>query len=310
MHRFKRVVLKFFSSQGNLFRYSSSFCMLLGLLPGLIIVLRIFQNEILNNPKLVEFLYWYLPKELISPFIEYVLSKDYDTYLSLIISMGLSIYLASNAIYSFMLISKDDEGFDTYNILIRIKAIIMFISLIIGLILLAFINYFTRSIIVIEIGFFSLFYFFYRFLSFEKKQPESLPEHLEAGSLPIELIASLQAAIKENKEKNFIKEQQLTTYFIEEVNKINNVNVLYPNNKNRCPIVSLHLNNISSDEIMDRLFQEYKICSRGGIHCAPLLHQQLHTENCGLLRFSFSNNNTLDEVKIAIKALKQIMEDV
>ena len=148
------------------------------------------------------------------------------------------------------------------------------------------------------------------FLSFEKKQPESLPEHLEAGSLPIELIASLQAAIKENKEKNFIKEQQLTTYFIEEVNKINNVNVLYPNNKNRCPLVSLHLNNISSDEIMDRLFQEYKICSRGGIHCAPLLHQQLHTENCGLLRFSFSNNNTLDEVKIAIKALKQIMEDV
>ena len=169
MHRFKRVVLKFFSSQGNLFRYSSSFCMLLGLLPGLIIVLRIFQNEILNNPKLVEFLYWYLPKELISPFIEYVLSKDYDTYLSLIISMGLSIYLASNAIYSFMLISKDDEGFDTYNILIRIKAIIMFISLIIGLILLAFINYFTRSIIVIEIGFFLLFYFFYRFLSFEKR---------------------------------------------------------------------------------------------------------------------------------------------
>ena len=75
-------------------------------------------------------------------------------------------------------------------------------------------------------------------------------------------------------------------------------------------LFSLHLNNISSDEIMDRLFQEYKICSRGGIHCAPLLHQQLHTKNCGLLRFSFSNNNTLDEVKIAIEALKQIMEDV
>ena len=131
MHRFKRVVLKFFSSQGNLFRYSSSFCMLLGLLPGLIIVLRIFQNEILNNPKLVEFLYWYLPKELISPFIEYVLSKDYDTYLSLIISMGLSIYLASNAIYSFMLISKDDEGFDTYAILVRIKAIVVFVLLVI-----------------------------------------------------------------------------------------------------------------------------------------------------------------------------------
>ena len=87
MQRFKRVVLKFFSSQGNLFRYASSFCMLLGLLPSLIIVLSVFQNEVLNNPKLVEFLYWYLPKELISPFIEYVLSKHYDTYLSLISSL-------------------------------------------------------------------------------------------------------------------------------------------------------------------------------------------------------------------------------
>lgn len=169
MQRFKRVVLKFFSSQGNLFRYASSFCMLLGLLPSLIIVLSVFQNEVLNNPKLVEFLYWYLPKELISPFIEYVLSKHYDTYLSLIISMGLSIYLASNAIYSFMLISKDDEDFDTYNILIRIKAIIMFIALVMGLILLAFINYFTRSVIVVVGGFLVLFYFFYRFLSFEKR---------------------------------------------------------------------------------------------------------------------------------------------
>ena len=168
MQRFKRVVLKFFSSQGNLFRYASSFCMLLGLLPSLIIVLSVFQNEVLNNPKLVEFLYWYLPKELISPFIEYVLSKHYDTYLSLIISMGLSIYLASNAIYSFMLISKDDENFDTYNILIRIKAIIMFIALVMGLILLAFINYFTKSVIVVVVGFLVLFYFFYRFLSFEK----------------------------------------------------------------------------------------------------------------------------------------------
>ena len=57
MQRLKNVIKKFISPQGNLFRYSSSFCFLLALLPGLIIVLKIFQNEILNNPELINFLY-------------------------------------------------------------------------------------------------------------------------------------------------------------------------------------------------------------------------------------------------------------
>ena len=130
MQRLKNVIKKFISPQGNLFRYSSSFCFLLALLPGLIIVLKIFQNEILNNPELINFLYSYVPEKLLAPFIQYILSREYNTYLSMIISLSLSIYLASNACYSFMLISMNDEGFSTYGILIRIKAIFMFILLV------------------------------------------------------------------------------------------------------------------------------------------------------------------------------------
>lgn len=169
MSRLKRVIKKFISPQGNLFRYSSSFCVLLALLPGLIIVLKIFQNEILNNPELISFLYGYIPEILLKPFIEYILSREYNTYLSMVISLSLSIYLASNACYSFMLISMNDEGFTTYGILIRIKAIFMFILLIIGLIILAILNFFISGIIVIVVGLLVFFYLFYRILSFEKR---------------------------------------------------------------------------------------------------------------------------------------------
>ena len=174
MQRLKNVIKKFISPQGNLFRYSSSFCFLLALLPGLIIVLKIFQNEILNNPELINFLYSYVPEKLLAPFIQYILSREYNTYLSMIISLSLSIYLASNACYSFMLISMNDEGFSTYGILIRIKAIFMFILLIIGLIILAILNYFISEIIVMIVGLLIFFYLFYRFLSFEKKPKFSL----------------------------------------------------------------------------------------------------------------------------------------
>lgn len=147
------------------------------------------------------------------------------------------------------------------------------------------------------------------FLSLEKEQPSALPEHLEAGTLPIELIASLQATIQEQPQDDE-KEMEVTTYFINQIKTIPNIKVMYEQNKHRRPVVSLYIKDISSDEMMDILSEDYDICTRGGIHCAPLLHQQLHTETCGLLRFSFSKNNTFDEIDIAVSAIRNIMEEL
>ena len=171
MERFQRVVMKFISPQGNLFRYSLSFCVLLALLPALIIFLKVFQTDILSAPNLINLLYDYVPETILAPFVEYVMSQEYTTFVSLIISMGFSIYLASNAFYSFMLISMTDEGFDTYAILVRIKAIVVFVLLVIGLVGLTLFNYLVpiNSTIVMLAGLFIVFYCFYRYLSFEKK---------------------------------------------------------------------------------------------------------------------------------------------
>ena len=148
MERFQRVVMKFISPQGILFRYSLSFCVLLALLPALIIFLKVFQTDILSAPNLINLLYDYVPETILAPFVEYVMSQEYTTFVSLIISMGFSIYLASNAFYSFMLISMTDEGFDTYAILVRIKAIVVFVLLVIGLVGLTLFNYFPEFLYV------------------------------------------------------------------------------------------------------------------------------------------------------------------
>ena len=98
MERFQRVVMKFISPQGNLFRYSLSFCVLLALLPALIIFLKVFQTDILSAPNLINLLYDYVPETILAPFVEYVMSQEYTTFVSLIISMGFSIYFTSACI--------------------------------------------------------------------------------------------------------------------------------------------------------------------------------------------------------------------
>ena len=86
--------------------------------------------------------------------------------------------------------------------------------------------------------------------------------------------------------------------------------ILCEENTNRCALVSLRLHGIASEEAMDLLSQNYDICVRGGIHCAPYCINSCIQKHVGYLRFSFSKDNTIEEVDIALKALQEIMEEV
>lgn len=56
------------------------------------------------------------------------------------------------------------------------------------------------------------------------------------------------------------------------------------------------------------LSENYDIATRPGAHCAPLVHESFGTVEQGMVRFSFSSFNTIDEVDLAIKAVKEIAE--
>lgn len=60
----------------------------------------------------------------------------------------------------------------------------------------------------------------------------------------------------------------------------------------------------------DILWEDYKLCVRAGAHCAPLIHKALGTAEQGMVRFSFSHQNTEAEVFEAAEAVCQLAEEL
>ena len=65
-------------------------------------------------------------------------------------------------------------------------------------------------------------------------------------------------------------------------------------------------------ELSDTAFQldtRYGIMTRVGLHCAPSAHKTMGTYPTGTIRFSFGFANTDKEVKLAIDALRELLEE-
>lgn len=147
-----------------------------------------------------------------------------------------------------------------------------------------------------------------------KNHPRQMPTALEAGTLNTHGIAGLLAAvnyIRETKIENIQKaEQHLMKAFYEQVREIPGIRVYGDfSSYDRCPIVSLNVRDYDSGLVSDVLAREYGIATRPGAHCAPLMHQALGTVAQGAVRFSFSHFNTMEEIEIAVTALKKLAQE-
>ena len=106
------------------------------------------------------------------------------------------------------------------------------------------------------------------------------------------------------------KELDLMWAFYEGVREIPEITVYGDfSARERCPIVSLNVQDYDSSQVSDALFSQYGIATRPGAHCAPLMHDALGTGSRGGVRFSFSHYNTMEEIKIAIAALREIARE-
>lgn len=150
--------------------------------------------------------------------------------------------------------------------------------------------------------------------SFSKNHPDKMPDVFEAGTLNTPGIMGLNAGIEYILDKGIENVRNhvmgLERELIRGFREIGSVK-LYGNmdNKFRTPCVGINIGNLSSSEVAARLNEDYGIAIRPGAHCAPLVHEALKTKEQGIVRFSLSGFNTLDEVKEAIKAVKEISED-
>lgn len=149
--------------------------------------------------------------------------------------------------------------------------------------------------------------------SYSKTQPSEMPTVLEAGTLNGHGLAGLDAAVqfiqKTGIGKIRAREQMLMWRFFDGISKIRGIEVygdFSDRDLERCPIVALNIKECDSSEISGRLFTEYKIATRPGAHCAPLMHKSLGTVRQGAVRFSFSFFNTEDEIDTAINAVLEL----
>lgn len=138
-------------------------------------------------------------------------------------------------------------------------------------------------------------------------QPTDYPDGLESGTPNIVGILGLSAGLdfvisKQNKINKKIS--YLTNYLLQKLNKINNVKI-YSNNP-KSGVVAFTIHNIDSVEVSNILDAKFNICTRSGLHCAPLLHKYFRTLKSGMTRISLSYFNNIYEIKKVIKAIKKI----
>ena len=144
--------------------------------------------------------------------------------------------------------------------------------------------------------------------SFNLNMPEFYPDRLESGTLNYPSIISLgegvlylRSRFNENKDKIL----HLTKKMINGLQNISGVRVF--SRLNPFGIVAFSLNNMQSETASHRLSEDFSICVRGGLHCAPLMHQALGSD--GLIRASLCAFNSEREVDAMIVGVSKLARE-
>ncbi|MDR3145374.1 MAG: aminotransferase class V-fold PLP-dependent enzyme [Treponema sp.] len=142
-------------------------------------------------------------------------------------------------------------------------------------------------------------------------QPDFLPDKYESGTANIPGILSLAISVEELLERGLspIRERtkSLTRRFLEGIRGIPNLLVHGPADADRSvAIVPVSFPAWDNAVLARRLFDEYGIITRCGLHCSPLAHQSAGTFPEGSLRFSFGYETTEGEIDTAVRALENL----
>ncbi len=141
--------------------------------------------------------------------------------------------------------------------------------------------------------------------SISKDMPDALPERMEGGTVALPAIAALGEGIKFIDKIGVNEINKKLTYLVNELkSRLSEIKYirLYGGNNG---IVSFNIRDLPSDRVAKDLDSK-GICVRAGLHCAPLAHKALGTLGCGTVRVSLSYFNSLGEIDILYKRVKEI----
>ena len=146
--------------------------------------------------------------------------------------------------------------------------------------------------------------------SAERRQPAAWPEHLEAGTLNIQGIAGLEAAVdwlaEQGIESIASHEEALIERFRAGIEGVSGLKEYGCFDLPHSGIVSVNLGDVDSAVLADELAERYGIATRAGLHCAPRMHAALGTLEQGCVRFSFGWFTSENDIDAAVAALAEI----
>lgn len=147
--------------------------------------------------------------------------------------------------------------------------------------------------------------------SLSLKQPEFLPDRLEAGTLNNSGIISIGSGIdfinRVGRDKIYRHEMMIASYIYDALNNNPSV-VLYtlsPRLSVDMPIISFNIAGKSSEQVAADLASR-GICVRGGYHCTPLAHTHFGTIDSGTVRVSLGYFNTEAECYKFVNVVKNL----
>lgn len=141
--------------------------------------------------------------------------------------------------------------------------------------------------------------------SYNPNMPDFYPDRLESGTLSYPAIVSLGEGalyLTDRLSEHVEKVTAFTRLICDGLSEIDGVK-LY-SEPNPYGIVAFDVAKMQSEMAAYRLSEEFSICVRGGLHCAPKMHEALGTQ--GLVRASVSAFNTQSECERLISAVKQL----
>lgn len=143
--------------------------------------------------------------------------------------------------------------------------------------------------------------------SVPERMPSFLPERMEAGTLPTPCLAGLAEGIRTvlriGPERICGYEKRLFSRMLEQLREMPRIRVYRPEIPGSVLLFSMK--NLPCEEVCSRL-DAAGICTRGGLHCAPLAHRTLQTPTDGAVRISFSMYNTEDEIDRVCAVLREL----
>ncbi len=142
-------------------------------------------------------------------------------------------------------------------------------------------------------------------------QPETMPDKFEIGSHNAIGLAGLSEGaawlLERGVENLRDHDVKLCELFMDKTDGAAGLRVYGPRDvSDRMGVFSVNIDGLSPGELAATLEQDFGICTRPGVHCAPLAHQTIRTHPAGTCRLSFGAFTTEDDVAHAADALERI----